>query len=47
MDVYERGEVIKGVVDAPQPLGSIVPLFVLEEELSRLGRCLSEGSTPR
>jgi hypothetical protein len=39
MDVYEGGEVIKGVVNTPQPLGAVVSLFVLEEELSRLGGC--------
>jgi hypothetical protein len=39
MDAYEGGEVVKGVVNTPQPLGAVVSLFVLEEVLSGLGRC--------
>jgi hypothetical protein len=33
-------------MDAPQSLGAIVSLFVLEEELSGLGWCFTESSSP-
>jgi hypothetical protein len=46
MGVDEEGEVIEAVMDAPQSLGAIVSLFVLEEELTGLGRCFSESRIP-
>jgi hypothetical protein len=46
MVVYEGGEVIEIVVDPPQPLSAVIPLFVLQEQVCRLGRCFSEKRIP-
>jgi hypothetical protein len=46
MVVYEGGEVIKGIVDSPQPFGAIIPLFVLEEQFCGLGRFFQEKRIP-
>jgi hypothetical protein len=31
--VYEGGEVIETIVNPPQPLSAVIPLFVLQEQL--------------